>query len=75
MKKTTLKPTRSQLSALRQLCNLIPNRLVSDLAAQTVGAPKARTFSYWSQTTALIYAQLVPFPHPDLVLTSPARQG
>ena len=58
MKTTSPKPTRSQFSALRQLCNLIPNRLVSDLAAQTKDAPKARTFSYWSQTTALIYAQL-----------------
>ena len=58
MKTTAPKPTRSQFSALRQLCNLIPKRLVSDLAAEAQDAPKARTYSYWSQVVALIYAQL-----------------
>ena len=58
MKTTTPKPTRSQFSALRQLCNLIPKGLVSDLAAEAQDAPKARTYSYWSQVVALIYAQL-----------------
>ena len=57
MKTNTPKPTRSQLSALRQLCNLIPLRLVSQLAADARG-PIARTYSYWSQVVALIYAQL-----------------
>jgi Transposase DDE domain/Domain of unknown function (DUF4372) len=58
VKTTTPKPTRSPITALRQLCNLIPNRLVSDLAAEAKDAPKARTYSYWSQVVALIYAQL-----------------
>ena len=58
MKTSTPKPTRSKLGALRQLCNLIPLRLVSQLASEQEDAPKARTFSYWSQTVALIYAQL-----------------
>ncbi|MDB6137549.1 MAG: Transposase [Verrucomicrobiaceae bacterium] len=58
MKTTTPKPTRSRFSALSQLCNLIPLRLVSDLAAEARDAPKARTYSYWSQVVALIYAQL-----------------
>lgn len=58
MKTTTPKPTRSQFTALRQICNLIPLRLVSDLAAEAKDAPKARTYSYWSQVVALIHAQL-----------------
>lgn len=58
MKTTTPKPTRSQFSALSQLCNLIPQRLVSTLAGEAKDAPKARTYSYWSQVVALIYAQL-----------------
>jgi len=58
VKTTTPKPTRSPFTALRQLCNLIPLRLVSDLVAETKDAPKARTYSYWSQVVALIYAQL-----------------
>jgi hypothetical protein len=58
VKTTTPKPTRSPFTALRQLCNLIPLRLVSDLVAETKDAPKARTFTYWSQVVALIYAQL-----------------
>jgi len=57
--KTTLpKPARSQHTALRQFCNLIPLRLVSGLAAELPDAPKARTYSYWSQVVALIHAQL-----------------
>jgi len=58
VKTTTPKPTRSQFTALRQICNLIPLRLVSDLAAEAKDAPKARTYSYWSQVVALIHAQL-----------------
>lgn len=58
MKTTTPKPTRSQFTALRQICNLIPLRLVSDLATEAKDAPKARTYSYWSQVVALIHAQL-----------------
>lgn len=58
MKTTRPKPTRSQHTTLRQFCNLIPQRLVSDLAAQQKDAPQARTYSYWSQVVALIHAQL-----------------
>jgi hypothetical protein len=58
VKTTTPKPARSEFTALRQLCNLIPARLVNDLVDETATAPKARTYSYWSQVVALIYAQL-----------------
>jgi hypothetical protein len=58
VKTTSPQPTRSQFTALRQLCNLIPNRLVSELAAATPEAPKTRKFTYWSQVVSLCYAQL-----------------
>ena len=58
MKTNTPKPTRSKLSVLRQLCNLIPLRLVSKLAHEQEGAPEARSFSYWSHTVSLLFAQM-----------------
>lgn len=50
-------PTRSKLSVFRQLCNLIPNHLVPQLAREHRVQEKARTFSPWSQVVALLYAQ------------------
>ena len=50
-------PTRAKLSVFRQLCNLIPNHLVPQLARQHGVEEKARTFSPWSQVVALLYAQ------------------
>jgi hypothetical protein len=52
-------PTRSKLTVLRQVCNLIPPHLVSQLAGQTGANLLARTFSNWSHVVALLYAQLV----------------
>jgi hypothetical protein len=52
-------PTRSKLTVLRQVCNLIPSHLVSQLARQTGADQLARTFSNWSHVVALLYAQLV----------------
>ncbi len=52
-------PTRSKLTVLRQLCNLIPTHLVRQLARQTGADQLARTFSNWSHVVALLYAQLV----------------
>ncbi len=58
-KKTTKSPTRSKLTVLRQVCNLIPSHLVSQLARQTGADLLARTFSNWSHVVARLYAQLV----------------
>ncbi len=58
-KKAHRSPTRSKLTILRQLCNLIPNHLVSQLARQTGADQLARSFSNWSHVVALLYAQLV----------------
>ena len=57
-KNPSTKPTRRQLSILRQICNLIPSHLVAKLARETGVESKARTFSAWSHVVALIYAQL-----------------
>ena len=57
MKKAQHTPTRSKFSIFRQLCNLIPTHLVSQLARQTDSADKARTFSPWSHVVAMLFAQ------------------
>jgi len=51
-------PTRSKLNLLRQICNFIPEFLVSKIARETKVDEKARTFSPWSHVVALLYAQL-----------------
>jgi hypothetical protein len=57
-KTTTHKPTRSSFTLLRQLCNLIPNHLVPQLARDTGVDTQARTFRPWSHVVSLLYAQL-----------------
>jgi hypothetical protein len=51
------KPSRTNLSVLAQLCNLIPAFLVSKIARQCGVDKKARTFSPWSHLVALLFAQ------------------
>jgi len=51
------KPTRTNLSVLAQLCNLIPGHLVSRVARECGVDKKARTFSPWSHLVALLYSQ------------------
>lgn len=59
MKKQTIrKPTRTSFTLLRQLCNLIPNQLVPQLARDTGVDARARTFRPWSHVVCLLYAQL-----------------
>jgi hypothetical protein len=55
---TQRKPTRGKFSLLRQLCNLIPNHLVPQLAREHAVEAKSRTFRPWSHVVSLIYAQL-----------------
>lgn len=57
-KETTHKPTRSKFTLLRQLCNLIPNHLVPQLAREHRADEKSRTFKPWSHVVSLVYAQL-----------------
>ena len=51
------KPSRTNLSVLAQLCNLIPAFLVSKIARQCGLDKKARTFSPWPHLAALLFAQ------------------
>jgi hypothetical protein len=58
MKKQTHRtPTRSKLSIFRQLCNLIPNHLVPQLARDTGAEAKSRSFKPWSHVVSLLFAQ------------------
>ena len=58
MKRTsTTTPTRSKLSVFRQLCNLIPHHLVSQLARDTGVEKKSRSFKPWSHVVSLLFAQ------------------
>ena len=57
-KRQTRKPTRTNLSVLAQVCNLIPAFLTAKLAREFGVDKKARTFSPWSHLVALLYAQL-----------------
>jgi len=55
---TQRKPTAAKFSLLRQLCNLIPNHLVPQLAREHAVVERSRTFRPWSHVVSLIYAQL-----------------
>ena len=57
-KKYRKSPTRSKLTILLQVCNLIPTHLVTQLARETGVADMARTFSAWSHVVALLFAQI-----------------
>jgi len=54
---STATPTRSKLSIFRQLCNLIPTHLVSQLARETGVEAKCRSFKPWSHVVSLLFAQ------------------
>jgi len=51
------RPSASKLSVFRQLCNLIPQHLVPQLARETGVAAQARKITPWSHVVALLYAQ------------------
>ena len=57
-KKKLIKPTRSKLNILRQICNLIPAHEVSKIARETGVEDLSRTFTPWSHTVSLVNAQL-----------------
>jgi len=49
---------RNQFTVLRQICNLIPNHLVPKLTRELGMEALSRTFSAWSHTVSLLFAQL-----------------
>src|SRR5438552_954143 len=58
MNKLKIAPARSKFSILQQVCNLIPQHLVSKIARSTGAEDKSRTFNPWSHVVSLCYAQL-----------------
>lgn len=59
MKKQKQKqPSRSNITALGQLCKWIPVHLVPKLARESGVEDRARTFSPWSHVVTLLFAQL-----------------
>lgn len=56
--KNKIKPTRSQFTIFRQICNLIPKHEVSKLARETGVQARSRTFDPFSHVVSLVYAQL-----------------
>jgi hypothetical protein len=54
----TVPSDRSELSVLRQVCNLIPNHLVPKLARETGVQGRSRTFSPHSHVVTMLFAQL-----------------
>lgn len=58
MKNKTLKPTRSDFTILRQICNYIPAHEVAKIARATGVEDKSRTFRPWSHVVCLLEAQL-----------------
>ena len=58
IKKEKAKPTASNFTILRQLCNLIPPHLVPKLARETGVDSMARSFSAWSHVVSMLFAQL-----------------
>src|SRR5436305_5272379 len=58
MKNKSQHNTRSKISVLHQLCNLIPPFVVPKLARQTGVEKKARTYSPWSHIVSLLFAQV-----------------
>src|SRR5258708_8780882 len=58
MNKLKIAPARSKFSILQQICNFIPQHLVSKIARTTGAEDKSRTFTPWSRVVSLGYAQL-----------------
>jgi len=58
MNKLKRAPARSKCSILHQICNHIPQHLVSKIARTTGAEDKSRTFKPWSHVVSLAYAQL-----------------
>jgi hypothetical protein len=58
MQNTKPKPARSNFTIFRQVCQTIPGSLVTELAHKVGIENQCRTFSPWSHTCAMMYAQL-----------------
>jgi hypothetical protein len=57
-KEKPMKPSKRKVTVLTQICKLIPGHLVDKLAREHGVDKQSRTFSPWSHTVSLLYAQL-----------------
>lgn len=53
-----MKLTRHNYSVLKQICNLIPRNLVSNLAKEHGVNKQSRSFTPWSHVVTMLYSQL-----------------
>jgi len=53
-----MKPAKKQFSILKQVCELIPRNLVSQLAKEYGVDKQSRRFTPWSHVVSMIFAQL-----------------
>jgi len=51
-------PAGYKYTILKQVCNLIPSEMVTELAEKHGVAEQSRTFTPWSHTVSLVHAQL-----------------
>ena len=58
MQNKKTRPTRSDLTVLRQIYNFIPPHLVPRLSRETGSEKKTRSFSSWSHVVSMLFAQL-----------------
>lgn len=58
MKKKTHKPAGHRYTTLKQICNLIPGHMVSNLAKKHGVDAQSRTFTPWSHVVSMMYAHL-----------------
>lgn len=52
------RPTAAQYTILKQVCNLIPSRMVSELAEAHGVEERSRSFTPWSHVVAQVYAHV-----------------
>jgi len=57
-KKKTIKPAKSKLTVLQQVCKLIPGHLAVRIAWETGVEDTARSFDPWSHLVTMIYTQI-----------------
>ena len=57
-KKKTIKPAKSKLTVLQQVCKLIPGHLAVRIARETGVEDTARSFDPWSHLVTMIYTQI-----------------
>jgi len=58
MKNTKPKPAKSNFTIFRQVCQTIPGYFTTEIARELGVEQQSRSFSPWSHTCAMMYAQV-----------------